>query len=359
MNAKALIVVVAVVLVAAGGGYYYFSNQGGGETTSELPTVLDPVKDDSDPSISYLDDVDTDSPEFVKILKDDDYIDRAKDIKKAGQQKLDDLSKSTNSRIRELLKQIDDLTAASGYKENGILMSENQIERLMGSGGNPLESYPSFRIRCILHYEAWDTDDLYEKINEVYISKLPKDFTNVFREYGVENDYESDKSIVGYVCNNVRTGEIRDPETNEWVPYHKYEGDPPAGTTMEFIEALYSIFDGKMYDAYGDALAFIYDAESIEGVFTEKDIKEIFGPNKKGDVSLGYVYDNLNSLKNTNYYHLNDCLDKMPTEYSDKIRGCMDQIFEIFDNYPEEVQKLQAEIQNEMAELQKEKLGQK
>ncbi len=355
MNAKALIVVVAVVLVAAGGGYYYLSNHGG-ETTPELPSVLDPVKDDSDPSISYLDDVDTDSPEFVKILKDDDYIDRAKDIKRTGQQKLDDLSKSTNSRIWELLKQIDDLTAASGYKEDGILVSDNQIKRLLDSKGDPLESYPSFRIRCILHYESWEADTLYEKINEVYISKLPKGFTDVFSEYGIENDYEKDKSIVGYVCNNVRTGEIRDPETKEWIPYHEFEGNPPEGTTMEFIEALYSVFDGKMYDGYGHACEFIYDAESIEGVFTEEDIKEIFGPNSKGSFSLGYVYDNLRSLADSSYYHLNNCLNEMPAEYSDKIRGCMDRIFEIFENYPEEVQKLEAEIQKQMAELQKEKL---
>ena len=358
MNTKVIIAVAAVALVAAGAGVYFFENPSSSsdESDSYYASSLSPVKDDTDPKISYLDDVSTSSPEFAQLLKDDDYIDKAKEIKKEGQQSLDDLSERTNGRIQEILKKIDQYSYASGTDQNGVIWDINDFEIMHTTSYDTLESYPSFLVRYILHCESRDIDGVYKYMNDIYVANLPQEFKDIYSEYNIANDYERDYQICEYLSTVEHHWDERNPVTGEWerIVELEFSEDIPEGTTMEFLQDLHPVY----MECYNE----VYDAhDSVRNQKIPEDYpKEYFDMlgTKGHERSIYDLWVQLTTDVSNSHEIMDEHLESIPAQYADSICACMDEIFDIRDNYPEEVQKLKDDIQRQMAELQREKLSQ-
>ncbi len=326
MNSKLLALVLITTVAVGGAAVFVFMSVGGSHSDddgTEVPQI--PVELDQDKA--YDESIDPQSQEFQTLIKSSEYKTKVNSIKKEKQSEADSLKKSTDQRISDLYDTRDRLVEDSGYKENGILISDNEFKRKMSADGSyALESCITFYVRMINAYENRNLDAMEASLNKMYIDMTPEEILAVCEKYGITIDGFEQGDRIAHVAGPSRMG-----FDENWNPIPIWDGLPD-DIPLEFAKEYY-----ELMDEYRDQVYLAYD----KVIRSETYYQWNFMKN-----NIGYLKQNIQ-----NVYAM------MPAPYPERIEECIRMIDELEATYITETERIQQSAENELAELQLEYLN--
>ncbi len=334
ISGKSAAIIVGALGAAGVAGYAVMSGMLGGnggktsgkdamEASDYAGSLVNSYNVQANANQSYAGNVDPTTPEFQAMIKSTDYQQNILNIQAAGQAQVNSLKTSTDQQILDTYKAIDLACQNSGYKEDSILASVNDVSRVLNTNGEPLESRVAFLVRCKEFYESKNMDGIYERFNGEFSRRLPQSVQDVYNDFGVTIDYTKDAEIRQYLSWNV---------SYQNGHYVFDEENLPEGVSKEFVEAYFPVYNQEGTNI-GNLVADIQSSQ---------DYKD---------------YINLETNIRKNNEALDECFDKMDQQYVNQIKGYINNIDTLQANYDQQIAEIQENTNQQIATLQQTTLG--
>jgi hypothetical protein len=271
--------------------------------------------------------IDGDSQEFRDLITSKEYRSKADQIKEDSQQQIKKLKEELNRRVMTEIQSMEAIESASGYKEDGILLSSGNLNRLFYSYDRP-ESLGALYLRR-LNYDENEQMKSTKIINDYFLANIPDLTKDLYEKYGIEPSFGHFKSVEDYIHNHMSMELVKVDENAEgefhMINGKKYEyvitaydaEKMPEGVNLEFIRE-FLIHSNEHLTLYDDITNNVLWGDYRKSCYYEEN--EVYFAQK----SFDYYCSNIGEPYGSQAKEVKERIDSLQDDYMKQVEQIVD-----------------------------------